>query len=80
MVGEPGVDGLDKARSLRPDAMIVDRLLPGMDGLTVIEALRKEQVRTPVLVLSALARWTIVSVDCAWAVTTISPNLSRSWS
>src|SRR5260370_12403318 len=34
--------------------MIVDRMLPGMDGLTVIEALRKEQVRTPVLVLSAL--------------------------
>ncbi len=30
--------------------MIVDRLLPGMDGLTVIEALRKEQIRTPVLV------------------------------
>src|ERR1700752_4241065 len=49
-----GIDGLDKARALRPDAMIVDRLLPGMDGLTVIEALRKEQVRTPVLVLSAL--------------------------
>jgi two-component system OmpR family response regulator len=49
-----GIEGLDKARSSRPDAMIVDRLLPGMDGLTVIEALRKEQVRTPVLVLSAL--------------------------
>src|SRR5258708_19258520 len=49
-----GIDGLDKARALRPDAMIVDRLLPGMDGLTVIETLRKEQVRTPVLVLSAL--------------------------
>src|SRR4030081_612526 len=49
-----GIEGLDKARLLRPDAMIVDRLLPGMDGLTIIEALRKEQVRTPVLVLSAL--------------------------
>src|SRR3982074_1079902 len=49
-----GIEGLDKARSSRPDAMIVDRLLPGMDGLTVIEALRKDQVRTPVLVLSAL--------------------------
>jgi two-component system OmpR family response regulator len=48
-----GREGLDKARSLRPDAMIVDRLLPGMDGLSVIETLRKEQVRTPVLVLSA---------------------------
>ena len=33
-----GIEGLDKARSSRPDAMIVDRLLPGMDGLTVVEA------------------------------------------
>jgi two-component system, OmpR family, response regulator len=49
-----GIEGLDKARSSQPDAMIVDRLLPGMDGLTVIEALRKDEVRTPVLVLSAL--------------------------
>ncbi|QHP66668.1 response regulator transcription factor [Bradyrhizobium sp. LCT2] len=49
-----GVDGLDRARTSSPDAMIVDRMLPGMDGLAVIEALRKDQVRTPVLVLSAL--------------------------
>jgi two-component system, OmpR family, response regulator len=49
-----GIDGLNLARTLRPDAMIVDRLLPGMDGLTVIEALRKDHVGTPVLVLSAL--------------------------
>jgi two-component system, OmpR family, response regulator len=49
-----GIDGLNKARSLCPDAMIVDRLLPGMDGLTIIDTLRKDQVRTPVLVLSAL--------------------------
>ena len=49
-----GIDGLDKARSLQPDAMIVDRLLPGMDGLTIIDTLRRDQVRTPVLVLSAL--------------------------
>jgi two-component system OmpR family response regulator len=49
-----GLEGLDKARSSKPDAMIVDRLLPGMDGLTVIEALRKDEMRTPVLVLSAL--------------------------
>jgi two-component system, OmpR family, response regulator len=50
-----GNEGLDKARSLGPDAMIVDRLLPGMDGLAVIEALRKDHVGTPVLVLSALS-------------------------
>ena len=44
--GASGIEGLDKARSCRPDAMIVDRMLPGMDGLTIIEALRQEQVRT----------------------------------
>ena len=49
-----GIEGLDKARSVDPDVMIVDRLLPGMDGLTIIEALRKEECKTPVLVLSAL--------------------------
>ena len=49
-----GIEGLDKARSCRPDALIVDRMLPGMDGLTIIEALRQERVRTPVLILSAL--------------------------
>lgn len=49
-----GLSGLDRARTAVVDAMIIDRLLPRMDGLTVIEALRYEGVRTPVLVLSAL--------------------------
>jgi two-component system, OmpR family, response regulator len=49
-----GIEGLDKARAGSADAMIVDRLLPGMDGLTIIEAVRQERVHTPVLVLSAL--------------------------
>jgi two-component system OmpR family response regulator len=49
-----GIEGLDKARSHPPDVMIIDRMLPGMDGLVVIEALRRDQVRIPVLVLSAL--------------------------
>ena len=49
-----GTAGLETARSSYPDAIIVDRMLPGMDGLSIIETLRQEQVRTPVLVLSAL--------------------------
>ncbi|HEX3912998.1 MAG TPA: response regulator, partial [Steroidobacteraceae bacterium] len=49
-----GIDGLNKARSDPADVMVIDRLLPGMDGLTIIETLRSEGVRTPVLVLSAL--------------------------
>ncbi len=49
-----GIEGLDKARTGAAEVMIVDRMLPGMDGLTIIEALRREGIRTPVLVLSAL--------------------------
>jgi two-component system OmpR family response regulator len=49
-----GIEGLDKARATRPDMLIVDRMLPGMDGLTIVEALRQDNVRTPVLILSAL--------------------------
>jgi two-component system OmpR family response regulator len=51
---DAGDAGLDMARSLAPDVLVVDRLLPGLDGLSVIERLRHEQIRTPVLVLSAL--------------------------
>jgi len=49
-----GVEGLDKARTGDADVMIVDRLLPGVDGLTIIEVARQEHIRSPVLVLSAL--------------------------
>src|SRR3981189_3813628 len=49
-----GIEGLDKARTGNPDALIVDRLLPGMDGVTIVEELKQDQVRTPVLILSAL--------------------------
>jgi two-component system, OmpR family, response regulator len=49
-----GIEGLDKARAGKADAMIVDRLLPGIDGLTIVEVMRQERVRIPVLVLSAL--------------------------
>lgn len=49
-----GIEGLDKARAGKADVMVVDRLLPGVDGLAIIEAARKDLVRTPVLVLSAL--------------------------
>jgi two-component system OmpR family response regulator len=49
-----GVSGLERARTANADVLIVDRMLPGMDGLVVIDTLRREQIRTPVLVLSAL--------------------------
>ncbi len=49
-----GPDGLARAGAGQADVLVVDRLLPGLDGLAVIEALRHVGVRTPALVLSAL--------------------------
>jgi two-component system OmpR family response regulator len=49
-----GRDGLFLGTSNQYDAMIVDRMLPGVDGLKLIGALRAAEVRTPVLILSAL--------------------------
>ncbi len=49
-----GRDGLFMASGGGYDALIVDRMLPGMDGLAVIAALRAAEVKTPVLILSAM--------------------------
>src|ERR1700683_4028480 len=49
-----GRDGLFMATSGGYDALIVDRMLPGMDGLSLIAALRSAEIHTPVLILSAM--------------------------
>ena len=51
-----GPDGLFMATSERYDVMIVDRMLPGLDGLAVIQAIRAAGNATPVLILSALGK------------------------
>jgi two-component system OmpR family response regulator len=47
-------DGLFLASDGQYDVLIVDRLLPGMDGLHVVRLLREAKVATPVLFLTAL--------------------------
>jgi len=49
-----GEDGLHLALTGQYDALIVDRMLPGRDGLSIIQALRAQDRDTPVLILSAL--------------------------
>ena len=48
-----GVKGLDLAVSEPYDAVIIDIMLPGKDGLTVVEEMRRVPVKTPVIFLSA---------------------------
>lgn len=51
-----GMEGLFFATEETYDAIIMDRMLPKLDGLAVIEALRKSGNKTPVLVLSSLSK------------------------
>jgi DNA-binding response OmpR family regulator len=48
-----GDTGLDLALTGAYDILIVDRMLPGKDGVAVIKALRAERVATPALMLTA---------------------------
>lgn len=49
-----GREGLYLATSSAFDAVVMDRMVPGMDGLTVTRALRAAGIETPILLLSAL--------------------------
>lgn len=48
-----GTDGYDLAVTEDYDLIILDLLLPGTDGLTVCRELRKKQIHTPILILTA---------------------------
>ena len=54
-IATDGRDGLFQASDGSYDAIVLDRMLPGMDGLSVLSALRAGGVTTPVIMLSALA-------------------------
>jgi DNA-binding response OmpR family regulator len=52
-VAERGDDGLQRGLGGSYDAAIVDLMLPGLDGLSMIERWRAQRVKTPVIILSA---------------------------
>ncbi|MFE1601473.1 winged helix-turn-helix domain-containing protein [Methylobacterium sp. ID0610] len=51
-----GLDGYALAREGDYDVLVVDRMLPKLDGLSLIRSLREQGVQTPVLILSALGQ------------------------
>jgi DNA-binding response OmpR family regulator len=52
-VAEDGDRALRKLRYERPDIAVVDLMLPGMDGWSITETLRKEGIETPIVIVSA---------------------------
>ena len=55
VVGD-GESALHLATELKFDALILDRMMPKLDGLGVLRALRQQGVKTPVLLLTALGQ------------------------
>lgn len=52
---ENGLEGNEMGRRVKYDVVILDRMLPGMEGLEVLAGWRCDGIDTPVLVLTALA-------------------------
>ena len=52
---EDGIDALEKIKESTPDAVILDVMMPHMDGITVCETLRREEATAdlPIIMLSA---------------------------
>jgi two-component system, OmpR family, response regulator len=50
-----GKDGLNQARAAIHGLLIVDRMLPGLDGLSLVELLRGENCDTPILFLTTMS-------------------------
>jgi two-component system OmpR family response regulator len=53
-LADNGHDGFEFASSGSYDVLVIDRMLPGLDGLSIIRELRRLNILTPILILSAL--------------------------
>jgi DNA-binding response OmpR family regulator len=53
MIAPDGIYGLQQWKKWRPDLIVLDIMLPGIDGLSVLQNIRLEDERIPILILSA---------------------------
>nr|MBC8362679.1 response regulator transcription factor [Candidatus Desulfatibia profunda] len=53
MIATDGVSALEEWKRWRPDLIVLDIMLPGIDGLTVLQSIRLEDERIPILILTA---------------------------
>src|SRR4030042_1748776 len=52
-VSYDGQDGLGQALTIQYDLIILDRMLPEVDGIQICRALRDHKIKTPILILTA---------------------------
>lgn len=52
-IAPDGISGLDQWRAWKPDLIILDIMLPMIDGFSILQTIRKKDERIPILILSA---------------------------
>ena len=55
VLADSGQKGLEVFRRVRPDAVVLDLKMPGMDGLTVLQEIRRLNPTQPVIILTGAA-------------------------
>jgi len=55
MVASDGKEALDKIKKHKPDAVLLDILLPGMNGLEVLKKIRSDNKKLPVFIITAFS-------------------------
>ena len=72
-----GIEALGEVQAHRPDVIVLDWLMPGLDGIGVVQRMREAGDKTLVLMLTAAIRWKTASRGWRPAQMTISSNRSR---
>ena len=52
-VATDGVSGINKWKEMIPDLIVLDIMLPGIDGISILQSIRLEDEKLPILILSA---------------------------
>jgi two-component system alkaline phosphatase synthesis response regulator PhoP len=61
-----GKDALDQAKKEKPDAILLDIMMPEMDGLTVLKKIRSEDARIPIFITTAFSNEERVKIAGAY--------------
>ena len=58
-VASDGFEAIEKYKVLRPDVVLMDILMPGMDGLSAINRIREQDMKAKIIVVTALVKETL---------------------
>ena len=76
MAAYDGEAGLKLALEENPDLILLDLMLPKMNGFDVCKAVREKNTSTPIIMLTAREEESDMSLAWSWGPMTISPNPS----